>query len=59
MYASKHSSPKEAKIAFYEDFTHAIEKIPRGDFLVLIMLVTVEVIGKYDPGKTNDALCIF
>lgn len=64
--------PDETKIAFYENLTHTINKIPRGDFLVLMRefnawvgrlhVARPRVIGKY--GFINNAqrlagLCIF
>ena len=36
MYVPTLSSPDEAKLAFYEDLTHTIEKIPKGDFFILM-----------------------
>ena len=60
----------EAKIAFYEDLTHTIEKIPRGDFLVLmrefnawvgrVHVARLRVIGKYgfiNNGQQLAGLC--
>ena len=51
----------EAKLAFYEDLTHTIESIPRGDFLILVWVFNAwvgrvhvawpRVIGKYDLCK--------
>ena len=43
MYAPILSSPEEVKIAFYEDLTHTIEKITRGNVLITSMPGLVEI----------------